>query len=76
MQHLGEKWLYVFSIIQSGNFTYNGTSLRIEDEIFFDMDELEGAINKLDELKVSPETDQSSLDALECLNFIKEKIGG
>ena len=76
MQHLGERWLLLYSIVKNLPFTYENNTLKAEVELSLTKEELEGAISSLNLITNLSETDQTVITALECLNLIKEKIGG
>ena len=76
MQHLGERWLLLYSIVKNLPFTYENNTLKAEVELSLTKEELEGAISSFNLITNLSETDQTVITALECLNLIKEKIGG
>lgn len=76
MQHLGERWLAIYAIINHLPFTYDNGVLNAQAEIFFTKEELNSEISKLEAISSLTETDQSVINALECLKLVKEKIGG
>jgi len=76
MQHLGERWLLLYAIVKNLPFTYENNSLKAEVDISLTPEELSAAIDSFAFLANQPDTDQTVLNALECLNLIKEKIGG
>ena len=76
MQHLGERWLLLYAIVKNLPFTYENNSLKAEVDISLTQEELSAAIESFASIANLSDTDQSVINALECLNLIKEKIGG
>ena len=76
LQHLGERWLFLYAAVQHIPFTYENGVLKFDHEVSISAEELNGEIAKFEELSHLTDTDQSMIDALQCLKTIKEKIGG
>lgn len=76
LQQLGERWAFLYAATQYAPFTYENGELKFNHEVSLGMDELDAEIAKYQEIASLPDTDQAMIDTLECLNLIKEKIGG
>lgn len=76
LQHLGERWAFLYTATQFAPFTYENGELKFNHEVSLSVEELNAEIARYEEFTNLPETDQSMIDALECLKRIKEKIGG
>ena len=76
LQQLGERWAFLYAATQHVPFTYEDGELKFDIEVSLGMDELDAEIAKYQEIATLHDTDQTMIDALECLKLIKEKIGG
>jgi len=76
LQQLGERWAFLYAATQYAPFTYEDGELKFNHEVSLSVEELDNEIAKYQEMANFPDTDQSTIDALECLKNIKEKIGG
>lgn len=76
LQQLGERYAFLYAATQYAPFTYVDGELRFNHAVSIDIDELNAEIAKYKDIADLHETDQVMIDTLECLNLIKEKIGG
>jgi hypothetical protein len=71
---LGERWLHIFTSTQYGLWSYENNTLKAENNIVINPNEIDEKINELTIIYEQVEDKQPYYEALECLRKIKEKL--